>query len=256
MSEETSYTLKPRNAGEAIKVAEAVLERRDRNIKALSERANKIKQLRKDRKEVVKPKRLLSANKLVKKNVTKRKEKKRMLITAKQGKNRRLAQIPSDAKVLLVVRNDKKALNNSILKTLSKLRLSVANNARFILPTPENLELMRIAEPFLYFGVATQVSVSDLLTKKAYIKKGDKAVPLNDNAYIEEVLGMHDVFCVEDIVEVISNGVKNTQAFDAIAELLTPFHLNDYRKVHGNLKTSRPVQGLIKKLDDVVMSVV
>jgi hypothetical protein len=40
MSEET-YTLRPKNPGETIKVAQAVLERRDRNTQALAERAGK-----------------------------------------------------------------------------------------------------------------------------------------------------------------------------------------------------------------------
>ena len=254
MSQETSYSLKPRNPGEAIKVAEAVLERRDRNMQALADRAGKIKQLRKDRKQLAKPKRLLSAQKLVKQNISKRAEKKRILITAMKGKNKRMGEIPEDAKVLLVVRNDKKAYNNKIVKALSLLRLTVPHNGRFIRPTVETLENMRIALPFLYFGVPSVSTVTTLLQKKAYMRTSkDTATPLNDNAAIEAALGSSGVLCVEDIIEVISKGEA---AFDQVNDILTPFHLTDFRQTHGNLKTSRPVSGYVKNIDKIAKKIV
>ena len=261
-----AYELKPRNEGEALKVAEAVLERRDRNMDALHKRAQKVKKLRGERKALSRPPRLLSATKLVKDNVNRKVEKKRLLLTAQ--KNKRMAVIPAaeTAPVLLVVRNDRKVppKTNAISKALAHLRLTVANNARLVANTAANRELIRKAEVFLFYGLPSTATVSALLHKNAFIHgqtpdstsgggAGTGAVPLADNALLERLLGAeHGVFCVEDVETVLLAG--ESPAFEAVSKLLTPFHLQDYRKIASgaNIKTSRPVWGFVRRLDRVV----
>lgn len=251
MSDET-YTLRPKNAGEAIKVAQAVLERRDRNVEAMAARAGKVKKLRADRKKLAKPMGLISASKMVLANKTRKADAKRIRITKRAGMNKRMAAIPDDAKLLLVIRNDRKVNDNKIEKALAQLRLTVGSNGRFVLPTEDNLECMRIAETYIYYGVPKDQTISDLLHKKAYVRRDGKAVPMNDNIFIEEQLGSHGVFCVEDIDDIIRKGITGDVAkFNAVSDLLTSFHLANYRKCHGALRTSKPIWGWVRKIDKV-----
>ena len=193
---------------------------------------------------------------------------KRIKITQRKGMNKRMKKaIPSDAKLLLVVRNDRVVKHHTIEKALSALRLSVCNNARFILPTPENLEHIRIAETLLYYGVPSESTVNDLLHKKAYVRVpssteesttpiSSKAVPMNDNMLLEKHLSNHDIFCVEDIAHIFNQGnstPENVIKFNAASDLMTSFHLADYRKVHGALlKTSQHMWGWVRRIDSVV----
>ena len=259
------YELKPRQPGEKLKIVEAVVERRDRNMEALHKRAQKVKKLRAERKQLSRPPRLLSATKLVKDNVLRKAEKKRLLITSK--KNKRMAVISEDAPILLVVRNDRKVppKSNAIEKALATLRLTVANNARLVANTPGNRELIRKAEVYLFYGIPAIATVSSLLHKNAFVRPSDcqpacnssaekrASVPLADNTLLERLLGeTHGIFCVEDVEAVMLSG--DSPAFEAINALLTPFHFQDFRKVSSgaNIKTSRPLWGFVKRIDRVV----
>jgi len=51
------------------------------------------------------------------------------------------------------------------------------------------------------------------------------------------------------------HAINDAEKFAAASELITSFHLTNYRKCHGSLKTSRPVWGWVKKIDKVARQI-
>ena len=43
--------------------------------------------------------------------------------------------------------------------------------------------------------------MNEIIRKRGFLKKDDKRLPITDNAIVEEVLGEHNVICVEDIID-------------------------------------------------------
>ena len=268
-----AYTLQPRNPGEKLKIAEAVLERRDRNLASLHKRAQKVKHLKSARTKLAQPTRLLSATKLVKSNISIKSEKKRLLLT-KMNNKRLNSSIPDAAiaPVLLAVRNDRVIPSkgcNVILKALTQLRLTMPHNGRFLSNTEAVRELLRIAEVYLFFGMPSAATVSTLLHKNAFVRPSaiaateaspseavSPAVPLSDNNLLESLLGSsYGIFCVEDVETVMMAG--QSDSFDALNVLLPPFHFQDFRKVASGagIKTSRVLWGWVKNLDKIIRKV-
>ncbi len=248
--------LKPKNAGEALKVAKVVLKRKDRNLAANAERAKIVQNIRKQRKSKPKTITAIGGDKLLrqcKKNILDIHHVK--LSKHKQFMERR---IPADAPCLLVARNSRIPSLNSVKNVLRKMGLNKPNECRVVSTTAANMELIRHADAYMYYGLPTAEIVSALVHKKAYVavsaeekqKKPDvKAVPLNNNAIIEDVLGEFGLVCVEDLVDVLLKG-RNDDKFEKVSQFISSFKLNpEDREQNSKFRNSRPTRGFQPKME-------
>jgi len=244
--------LRPRQPGETIKVAETVLKRRDRNIKAASERANKIKKIRDKRKSKARGKlNIVRAESMVKQWRVRHSDERRLKSQTKKP----LDKVYEKAKCLAVVRNARDGGSKQVKMMLKNLRLKEPNTLVFMTNTKESLQKLKIVKPFVFWGCPSYRSVLDLMQKKATFKapKSHKKQPLSDNNLVEEHLGDVGMLCVEDLASAITSGSDH---FTAVTDRLWPFEFIDARKAGklapdiehpwGNIKYK--INGRINKL--------
>ncbi|EER10769.1 60S ribosomal protein L7-B, putative [Perkinsus marinus ATCC 50983] len=250
--------LRPKNEGESIKVAEAVIKRRDRNLKALAARQRRVKEQKLEKKRLGRAAKMISANSLVVKARERFMDRRRAKVT--KQKNKRMAVLGDviPGRVFLVVRNDRRSPSATVLKALRKMGLRKYGHAMFLEDSLENRELLRICETFVYYGVPSPKAISDLLHKKAYIqsKAGEGYELLTNNLVIEEALGDINILSVEDIVDVVKAGnageSPNLEKLRRVLSLLVSFTMGDVRKADVNVPTSKIVWGYVKRMDNML----
>merc|ERR1719277_2761659 len=70
--------------------------------------------------------------------------------------------------------------------------------------TPQaTLNMLKIAEPYVAWGVPNLKTVRELIYKRGYGKVNHQRIPLTDNAIIEKELGNKDIICMEDLIHEI-----------------------------------------------------
>ncbi|KAF4665520.1 hypothetical protein FOZ61_010829 [Perkinsus olseni] len=250
--------LRPKNEGESIKVAEAVIRRRDRNLKALAARQRRVKEQKLEKKRLGKAAKMISANSLVVKARERLMDRRRAKVT--KQKNKRMAVLGDvvPGRIFLVVRNDRRSPSATVLKALRKMGLRKYGYAMFLEDTLENRELLRVCETFVYYGVPSPKAISDLLHKKAYIqaKAGESYELLTNNLVIEEALGDINILSVEDIVDVVkaanAGETPNLDKLRRVLSLLVSFTMGDVRKANVNVPTSKIVWGYVKRMDNML----
>lgn len=221
--------LRPRKAGETIKVAETVLKRRDRNLKANAERAAKIAKNRKAASDFKKGKlALVRAEKLVKKRRGISMDMRRLKHAHKKPLPKKLQR----GEVLAVVRNGREAGCRDARIILRSFELTKEHSLVFKPNTTEIREKLRTLKPFVFWGVPSFQMVFDLVHKKALFKdpESKEKLPLSDNSKIEEHLGDIGVLCTEDLAQIIHTVPSN---FEKVTDRLWPFALGDLRKAKG-----------------------
>eukprot|EP00929_Paragymnodinium_shiwhaense_P001928 TRINITY_DN102135_c0_g1_i1.p1 TRINITY_DN102135_c0_g1~~TRINITY_DN102135_c0_g1_i1.p1 ORF type:complete len:259 (-),score=70.13 TRINITY_DN102135_c0_g1_i1:186-962(-) len=220
--------LRPRREGESLKVAETVLKRRDRNLKANAQRAKEIARIRKSQKDYKRGKlKIVRAEKLIKDSRMRTKDKERLKT---QNKKKR-KQKPGKGKVVLAFRNGRKTASASpvtkaALKTLGMLE---RHSVVFLPNTKETVEKLHEVRPFVFWGAPTLKVISNIMTKKALFKDGTtkKRIMLSDNTLVEEHLGDLGLLCVEDMVHAI---YRATERFPEVLNRLWPINVGDARK--------------------------
>merc|ERR1712110_135851 len=126
--------LQPRRPGETIKVAETVLKRRDRNLKANAERAAQVARIRRNQREYKKGKlKIVRAEKLIKQNRLKRLDRERLLHQKKKKPKKQAA----GAKVVVAVRNGRVGGSREVKIALKELGLTECHTLVFIPNTDE-----------------------------------------------------------------------------------------------------------------------
>lgn len=242
-SEEVGKTvLRPRHAGESIKVAETVLKRRDRNIKAAAERAAKIKKARDKRAKKAKGKLgIIRAESMVKKWRVRHSDERRI----KSDRKKPLDKVYEKVNCLAVVRNARDGGSKQVKVMLKNLRLKETNTLVFLPNTKESLQKLKVVKPFAFWGCPSYSAILQLMQRKAYFKepKSSEKKPLSDNNLVEQHLGDIGMLCVEDMVAAIHSGSEHMGALTA---RLWPFEFADARKVgklapdiehpYGNIK--------------------
>ncbi|KAL8607751.1 hypothetical protein ACOMHN_039424 [Nucella lapillus] len=108
-------------------------------------------------------------------------------------------------------------------KVLQLFRLRQINNGVFIKLNKATLNMLKIAEPYITWGVPNLKTVRELIYKRGYGKVNRQRIPLTDNAIVEKQLGGKDMMCMEDLIhEVLTVGPN----FKAASNFLWPFKLN------------------------------
>nr|KAG5691356.1 hypothetical protein BaRGS_033405 [Batillaria attramentaria] len=106
---------------------------------------------------------------------------------------------------------------------LQLFRLRQINNGVFVKLNKATLNMLKIAEPYITWGVPNLKTVRELVYKRGYGKVDRQRVPLTDNAIIEKQLGSKDVLCMEDLIHELFTVGNN---FKAASNFLWQFKLN------------------------------
>jgi len=242
-SEEVGKTvLRPRQPGESIKVAETVLKRRDRNIVAASQRADKIKKQRDKRAKKERGKLgIVRAESMVKKWRVRHSDERRL----KSDTKKPLDKVYEKINCLAVVRNARDGGSKQVKIMLKNLRLKEPNTLVFLPNTKESLQKLKIVKPFAFWGCPSYKAVLELMQRKATFKepKSSEKKALSDNNLVEQHLGDIGMLCVEDLATAIHSGSEH---IGAVTARLWPFQFGDTRKAgklapdiehpYGNIK--------------------
>jgi len=228
-SETGKAELRPRELGQSIKVAETVLRRRDRNLKAAAERAAQIVKVRRQQREYKKGKlRIVRAERLVKRARQRQGDRRRL-------KNAGKKPLPKKRKgrVLAAVRNGRDGSSKEAKITLRGLGLIEKHSLVFLPNTKDTREQLRTVKPFAFWGPPTFKVVCDLVHKRVHFRVPEKPtekVALSDNVLIETHLGDLGLLCTEDIVHTI---YTCSESFAKVTERLWPVALGDSKKAKG-----------------------
>lgn len=241
---EMKATLQPRRPGEMLKVAQTVLKRRDRNLKAAADRAAKIAKGR-DRMKTIKKGgkfKVVRAERLIKDKLIMLKDLRRL-----KNKDKKPVKKLQKGRTLLVARNNRKGGSKITKLMLKDLRLTKKNTVVFLSNTDEVVRRLQTVKPFVFWGVPSFKIVTNLVHKKAMFK--DPAKPrikqlLSDNTIIENCLGDLGVLCTEDLAHVINT---RSEHFDKVTEKLWPIKLGDIMKANGMIQDRRFTYGDVKK---------
>eukprot|EP00930_Biecheleria_cincta_P061183 TRINITY_DN46742_c0_g1_i1.p1 TRINITY_DN46742_c0_g1~~TRINITY_DN46742_c0_g1_i1.p1 ORF type:complete len:286 (-),score=68.86 TRINITY_DN46742_c0_g1_i1:120-905(-) len=235
--------LQPRRPGESIKVAETVLKRRDRNLKAAAQRAERRARSKKSQKDFKKGKlNIIRAEKLVKNARTRTMDAHR-LKTQEKKKKPKLQQ----GAVLTVARNGRMGGTKEVKIALRELGLQRRHQMTFRLNNEETSKRLQIAKPFCFWGVPTFKAVFDIVHKKAEFRDKDSQggrTVLSDNILIEKHLGDLGVLCTEDLAHVIHTGGKG---FKEVMQRLCPVTLGNVKKASGMVHDQYFVWGDLKE---------
>lgn len=224
--------LQPRRPGETIKVAETVLKRRERNIKACAEKAAQIAKSRNDKKKYQKSGKLqiIRAERLVKDCRNRMADRNRLKNVGKKP-------LPKQEKgrVLAAVRNGRLGGSREAKATLRGLGLGKRHTLVFLPNTEETAKQLRIAKPYAFWGVPSFKLVCNLIHKRAAFRDPDnprERTALSDNTLIEKHLGDLGLLCTEDLAHAIHT---RSNKFEKVQERLYPMVLGDAKKSSGKL---------------------
>jgi len=226
--------LRPGPKGDSLKVAETVLKRRDRNLKANVQRAKEIARIRKSQRDYKKGKlKIIRAERLVKDSRAKKMDKQRLMSQSKKKSK----QKPGKGKVVLAFRNGRNSGTGSAetKAAMKKLGMTERHCVVFLPNNKETVEQLHIIRPFCFWGCPTLKVISNIMTKKAQFKDGKtkERLMLSDNTLIEEHLGDLGLLCVEDMVHAIH---RATPRFNDVLGRLWPIHVGDARKANSMVK--------------------
>jgi large subunit ribosomal protein L7e len=224
--------MRPRNPGESIKVAETVLKRRERNLKAAADRAAQIARARNQKKQFQKGGKLkiIRAERLVKDCRNRQRDRRRLKNVGKKS-------LPKQQKgrVLAAVRNGRLGGSKEAKATLRGLGLGKRHTMIFLPNNKETATKLRIAQPYAFWGVPTFKMVCNLIHKRAAFRDPEQPqerTALSDNVLIEKHLGDLGVLCTEDLAHAIHTC---SNKFGKVQERLWPMLLGDAKKASGKL---------------------
>jgi len=224
--------LRPRHPGESIKVAETVLKRRERNLKAAGERAAQIARVRNNKKEQGHKGKLtvIRAERLVKDCRNRQNDRRRL-------KNVHKKPLPKQqkGKVLACVRNGRLGGSKEAKQALKGLGLMKRHTMVFLPNNKDTATRLRLAQPYSFWGVPNFKMITNLIQKRAFFKdptKPEERVPLSDNTLIEQHLGDLGLLCTEDLAHAL---YTCSGKFQKVQERLHPMLLGDAKKSTGKL---------------------
>merc|ERR1712121_442459 len=202
------------------RVPESLLKKRKQvaasKAKALKTAASQKAKLKKKKKVIFK-----RAEKYVKEYKSLERNEIRMARQAKAAGN---YYVPAEPKLAFVIRiRGINGVHPRPRKVLQLFRLRQINNGVFIKLNKATLNMLKIAEPYVAWGVPNLKTVRELIYKRGYGKVNHQRIPLTDNAIIEKELGSKDVICMEDLIHEIFTVGPN---FKYASNFLWPFKLS------------------------------
>merc|ERR1712121_284015 len=152
------------------------------------------------------------AEKYVKEDRAKERDEIRLARIAKKAGN---FYVPAEPKLAFVIRiRGINGVHPRPRKVLQLFRLKL-NKA--------TLNMLKIVEPYVAWGVPNLKTVRELIYKRGYGKVAGRRTPLTDNSIIEAILKHKNIICMEDLIHEIFTVGSN---FKYAANFLWPFKLN------------------------------
>merc|ERR1711992_477813 len=113
---------------------------------------------------------------------------------ARQAKKHGNFYVPPQPKLAFVIRiRGINGVHPKPRKVLQLFRLRQINNGVFIKLNKATLNMLKIAEPYVAWGVPNLKTVKELIYKRGYGKVDHQRIPLTDNAIIEKALGKRNI---------------------------------------------------------------
>merc|ERR1712098_775192 len=202
------------------KVPESLLKRRKVIKAGRAKRAKAVLEMKKQNREKRKVM-FKRAEKYVKEYRAKERDEIRLARIAKKAGN---FYVPAEPKLAFVIRiRGINGIHPRPRKVLQLFRLRQINNGVFVQLNKATLNMLKIAEPYVAWGVPNLKTVRELIYKRGYGKVNNQRIPLTDNSIIENVLGSKDVICMEDLIHEVFTVGSN---FKYASNFLWPFKLN------------------------------
>merc|ERR1712154_110338 len=202
------------------KVPETLLKRRKLRAEAKT-KALKAAELNKQKQRVKKGLIFKRAEKYVREYRAKENDLLRLRRQAKKNGN---YYVESEPKLAFVLRiRGINGVHPRPRKVLQLFRLRQINNGVFVKLNKATLNMLKIAEPYITWGVPNLKTVRELVYKRGYGKVERQRLPLTDNAIVEKQLGSKDILCMEDLIHEVFTVGSN---FKAASNFLWPFKLN------------------------------
>ncbi|PFH31501.1 putative 60S ribosomal protein L7-B [Besnoitia besnoiti] len=221
--------LRPRNPGEALKVAQTVLRRREQNLEEKAARAKKIRGMkrRRDRdchKQVIK-----SAQYFVKRAQLRSVDNKRVIFAKKTPAKKPRQQ--DRRPLILVVRNGREGGSPEVQVALKKLGLRKPFWGTLLRNDEAAMQQMRLLNPFVFYGYPTLATVRRMFLTRGRLRVSEEeSTDLTDNAKVEAHLGAYGMLCVEDVVQELWTAGGH---FDDIMQHMCAFELSNLKKIEG-----------------------
>ncbi|XP_065853265.1 large ribosomal subunit protein uL30x [Euphorbia lathyris] len=142
--------------------------------------------------------------------------------------------VPPEAKLLFIIRiRGINAMDPKTRKILQLMRLRQIFNGVFLKVNKATVNMLQRVEPYVTYGYPNLKSVRELIYKRGYGKVTQQRIALTDNSIIEQVLGKHEIVCLEDLIhEIMTVGPH----FKEANNFLWPFQL---KAPLGGLKKKR-----------------
>merc|ERR1712154_492479 len=202
------------------KVPETLLKKRKARAQAKS-KALKAAELNKQKQRVKKGVIFKRAEKYVREYKARESD---LLRLRRQAKKQGNYYVESEPKLAFVLRiRGINGMHPRPRKVLQLFRLRQINNGVFVKLNKATLNMLKIAEPYITWGVPNLKTVRELVYKRGYGKVERQRIPLTDNAIVEKQLGSKDILCMEDLIHEVFTVGSN---FKAASNFLWPFKLN------------------------------
>ncbi|CAG5115018.1 unnamed protein product [Candidula unifasciata] len=161
------------------------------------------------------------AEKFVKEYRAKERDAIRLARLAKRNVN---VNVPAESGLVFVIRiRGVIGIHQRPRKVLQLFKLRQINTGIFLKLNKATLSMLKIAEPYLTWGVPSLKTVREVIYKRGYGKVDRKKVPLTDNSVIEKELGDKDIICMEDLIHEIMTLGPN---FKYATNFLMPFKMS------------------------------
>jgi len=203
------------------RVPESLLKRR-KQIVASKIRAAKLEVSNKKKQAAKKKVIFKRAEKYAKEYKAKDRNEIRLARIAKKKEN---FYVPAEPRLAYVIRiRGINGIHPRPRKVLQLFRLRQINNGVFVRLNKATLNMLKIAEPYVTWGVPNLKTVRELIYKRGYGKVNHQRIPLTDNSIVENELGKRNIICVEDLIhEILTVGAN----FKYASNFLWPFKLSN-----------------------------
>eukprot|EP01057_Protomagalhaensia_wolfi_P000406 Protomagalhaensia_wolfi_Nauph_80__405@NODE_1223_length_1648_cov_202_423244_g941_i0_p1_GENE_NODE_1223_length_1648_cov_202_423244_g941_i0NODE_1223_length_1648_cov_202_423244_g941_i0_p1_ORF_typecomplete_len262_score46_11YscOlike/PF16789_5/0_0029Ribosomal_L30_N/PF08079_12/0_017YtxC/PF08812_11/0_14Peptidase_C50/PF03568_17/0_61_NODE_1223_length_1648_cov_202_423244_g941_i08611616 len=231
VQEEGGSLLRVKNSEAVVKDAETVLKNRKRDFDQAASRAAKLERARKAAKKQLRAETPISLESIIKTRLDKFLDKKRYTRVSNRRFPPRLFKPEDESRIILVVKNKKKAMSYHNIVTLKSWGVLKPGTAAFVPNTPEIVKQLKLADYLVYYGHPTAEQIRDLILKKGYMTDG-KA--LTSNLLVEEAFGAFGILSVDDLIHQI---YTCGPAFPAVREKMESFKLGQLQRVEQNINT-------------------
>jgi large subunit ribosomal protein L7e len=122
--------------------------------------------------------------------------------------------VESEPKLMFVVRiTGINTLAPKPRKILKLLRLDQLHKGVFVKCTKPMLNMLKYIQPYIACGFPNLKTVKELVLKRGYGKVNNQRIPLQDNQYIQQVLGKYGIEGMDDLIhEIFTVGPNFKQA--------------------------------------------